>query len=67
MWSGLRQRMLPHDHKWFGVFGDITAMAWRKPQQPAQTTETPTTDPANPIATGSIPARDPAPAAKPAQ
>ena len=39
MWSGLRQRMLPHDHKWFGVFGDITAMAWRKPQPPAQTTE----------------------------
>lgn len=67
MWSGLRQRMLPHDHKWFGVFGDITAMASRKgqPSTPAADSS-PASDPATttPITTGSIPAREPA--AKPA-
>jgi hypothetical protein len=62
MWSGLRQRMLPHDHKWFGVFGDVTAMASRKPPTPA--TELPAGEPAAPITTGSIPARDTPPAEK---
>lgn len=64
MWSGLRQRMLPHDHKWFGVFGDITAMASGKPQTPA--TDPRANDPASPITTGSIPAPNPSPAVKPA-
>ena len=66
MWSGLRQRMLPHDHKWFGVFGDITAMASRKPQPSTPAADSPANDPAatNPISTGSIPAREPV--AKPA-
>jgi hypothetical protein len=66
MWSGLRQRMLPNDNKWFGVLGDITAMASRKPQPTTPAAEAPAGEAAAPITTGSIPAREPAPAAKPA-
>jgi hypothetical protein len=56
MWSGLRQRMLPHDNNWFGVTGDVVSFAGRRAPEavPDQTA---------PIATGSIPKADEAPAA----
>ncbi|HWV81144.1 MAG TPA: metal-dependent hydrolase [Hyphomicrobiaceae bacterium] len=48
MWTGLRQRMLPHDNNWFGITGEIVSYAGRG--TPAAQPE-----PAAPIATGSIP------------
>jgi hypothetical protein len=60
MWSGLRQRMLPHDNNWFGVTGEVIGYALGRP--PAGTPEA-----SAPIATGSIPKADapaPAPAAE---
>lgn len=44
MWTGLRQRMLPSDGKWFGFFAPRQLMAW--PGRKAD------------ITTGSIPARE---------
>lgn len=61
MWSGLRQRMLPHDHKWFGIIGDVTSFASRKSGEPAPAAAP---EAAAPIATGSIPERDTAPTEK---
>ena len=56
MWSGLRQRMLPHDHNWFGISGDVIGYA--QGRTPAAAPES-----AAPIATGSIPKTDDAPPA----
>jgi hypothetical protein len=66
MWTGLRQRMLPHDNKWFGISGDITSFAWKKSQkqEPAAAQPAPLPEASAPISTGSIPARDDAPAEK---
>ncbi len=51
MWTGLRQRMLPPDHNWFGVTGDIVSFAGKR--APAATP-----DSAAPISTGSLPKAD---------
>lgn len=66
MWSGLRQRLLPQDNKWFGVGGDVSAFASRKPAAVGDTA--PAAEPGAPISTGSIPApaHDGRPAAEPA-
>ncbi len=66
MWSGLRQRMLPADNKWFGVVGEITSFASRKPQKPEPAAAAPAAAPeaSSPISTGSIPAHDKAPEEK---
>lgn len=67
MWSGLRERMLPHDNKWFGISGDITSFAWRKSQKSEPAAAQPATAPESaPISTGSIPAREAGPREKPA-
>ena len=73
MWSGLRQRLLPPDNKWFGITGDVTAFASRKPAAPLpEQANAPAKDggaAAAPIATGSLPAAGerptPAPSARP--
>jgi hypothetical protein len=73
MWIGLRHRVLPADNKWFGVFGDITAFASKKPAAPAPAepatahSDTPAPPAASaPISTGSIPTPDSRPVAEPA-
>jgi membrane-bound metal-dependent hydrolase YbcI (DUF457 family) len=59
MWSGLRQRMLPGDHNWFGVTGRVVSYAGKR-------TPAATPDGTAPIATGSIKKPEEAPAAAPA-
>lgn len=66
MWTGLHQRMLPHDHKWFGIVPDFTSFAWRKSHKSEPAAAQPATAPeaSSPISTGSIPASDAAPQEK---
>jgi hypothetical protein len=66
LWSSLKQQLLPKD-KWFGIFGDLDGLAWRKAPEPANAPAiavpaTPAGDAS--VTTGSID-RDPVSASEP--
>jgi membrane-bound metal-dependent hydrolase YbcI (DUF457 family) len=61
LWTGLQHRLLPQE-RWFGAMAVLDELPFR-----ARSDTLPATAPANPLATGSIPATEPAPPAQPPQ